>query len=167
MLAACSTTSRPRKMSPSASSRVLPCSAVSVAASSAMFSRISCWYLRKMRARAPIGVLRQVLKARWPAETACATSSTVANGTRASTSWVAGLTTSRQTVVRDSTHSPLISKGTVGIVVVIVGLLVVFRKLAFFANCLHYSLIGNERKDVKMRGIAKLMLEFCEGCEDV
>jgi len=51
--------------------------------------------------------------------------------------------------------------------VVIVGLLVVFRKLAFFANCLHYSLIGNERKDVKMRGIAKLMLEFCEGCEDV
>ncbi|MNY46854.1 hypothetical protein D3C86_1820740 [compost metagenome] len=63
MLAACSTTSRPRNTSPSASGRVLPCSAVRIAASSFMFSRISCWYLRKMRARAPIGVLRQVLKA--------------------------------------------------------------------------------------------------------
>src|SRR5476649_1757332 len=112
---------------------------VRVAARSAMFSRISCCNFRKIRARAPIGVLRQVLKARWAAAMAALTSSGVANGTLASTSWVAGLTTSRQTVVRDSTHSPLISKGTVGIVVVIVGLLVVFRKLAFFANCLHYS----------------------------
>jgi hypothetical protein len=50
--------------------QVLPCSAVRIAASSFMFSRISCWYFRKMRARAPIGVLRQVLNASFGRATA-------------------------------------------------------------------------------------------------
>ncbi|MNT20085.1 hypothetical protein D3C72_1553800 [compost metagenome] len=80
-----------------------------------MFSRISCCSFKKIRARAPIGVLRQVLKARWAEAMAALTSSGVANGTLARTSCVAGLTTSRQTVVWDSTHSPLIKRGTVGI----------------------------------------------------
>ncbi|MCY1186064.1 hypothetical protein D9M73_268990 [compost metagenome] len=86
MLAACSTTSRPRNTSPSASGKVLPCSAVSRAASSLMFSRISCWYLRKIRARAPMGVLRHVLKACLALATAASISSAVAKGTRARTS---------------------------------------------------------------------------------
>ncbi|MDT4814248.1 hypothetical protein FQZ97_472480 [compost metagenome] len=124
MLAACSTTSRPRKMSPSASGRVLPCSAVRMAASSFMFSRISCWYLRKMRARAPIGVLRQVLKASLALATAAFISSSVAKGTRARTSWVAGLTTSRHWLVRDSTSWPPISSLTVGMEVLWVMLVV-------------------------------------------
>ncbi len=95
MLAACSTTSSPRNTSPSASASVLPCSAVRRAASSFMFSRINCWYFRKMRARAPMGVLRQILNAFAAAATAASTSSAVASGTRASTACVAGLTTSR------------------------------------------------------------------------
>ncbi|MNN49018.1 hypothetical protein D3C81_1635220 [compost metagenome] len=86
MAEACSTTSRPRKISPSASGRVLPCSAVSSAASSFMFSRISCWYLRKIRARVPIGVFFQVLKAFFALATAASISSWVAKGTRARTS---------------------------------------------------------------------------------
>jgi len=67
-----------------------------------------------MRARAPIGVLRQVLKAFWPLATARSISSAVAKGTRARTSWVAGLTTSRQSWVVDSINSPSISNLTVG-----------------------------------------------------
>jgi len=62
----------------------------------------------------PIGVLRQVLKASLAAATAASTSAVVANGTRASTSCVAGLTTSRHSVVRDSTNSPSIKSFTVG-----------------------------------------------------
>ncbi|MNE56555.1 hypothetical protein D3C80_1514700 [compost metagenome] len=80
-------------------------------------SRISACSLSMMRMRAPIGVLRQVWKARWAAATAASTSSTVANGTRASTSWVAGLTMSRHSVVVDSTHWPSISSLTCSILV--------------------------------------------------
>jgi DNA-binding transcriptional LysR family regulator len=57
-------------------------------------------------------VSRQVWKARWAAATAASTSSAVANGTRASTCWVAGLTMSRHSVVLDSTHWPSISSLT-------------------------------------------------------
>ncbi|KAG1252933.1 hypothetical protein G6F68_011558 [Rhizopus microsporus] len=109
MAAACSTTSRPRNTSPSASGRVLPCSAVRMWASSLMFSRSSCWDLRKRRARVPIGVSRQVLKASLAAATAAFTSPVVANGPWASTSWVAGLITSCQWEVADSTNWPSIS----------------------------------------------------------
>ncbi|MNJ69741.1 hypothetical protein D3C77_661270 [compost metagenome] len=79
-----------------------------------MCSRISCWYLRKIRARAPIGVLRQVLKASLALATAAFISASVAKGTRASTSCVAGLTTSRQWLVDDSTSLPPIRSLTVG-----------------------------------------------------
>src|SRR5260370_19342694 len=67
-----------------------------------------------MRARAPIGVLRQILNACFAAATARFTSAVVASGTRARTSWVAGLMTSRQWVVVESNHSPLISSLTRG-----------------------------------------------------
>ncbi|MOA29958.1 hypothetical protein D3C78_1510060 [compost metagenome] len=112
MEAACSTTSRPRKISPSASAMVLPCSALRVWAMRLLCSRINACSLSMMRMRAPIGVSRQVLKARSAAATAASTSSAVANGTRASTCWVAGLTMSRHSVVFDSTHWPSISSLT-------------------------------------------------------
>src|SRR5690554_2166833 len=91
-----------------------------MAASSFMFSRISCWYLRKMRARAPIGVLRQVLKACLAPATAALISSGVAKGTRANTSWVAGLITSRHCSVFDSMNSPLINSLTLGILLLFI-----------------------------------------------
>jgi hypothetical protein len=59
---------------------------------------------RKMRARAPMGVFFQVLKASLAEATAALISSCVAKGTRASTCCVAGLTTSRHSVVWDSTN---------------------------------------------------------------
>ncbi len=121
--AACSTTSRPRNTSPSASGRVLPCSAVRIAASSFMFSRISCWYLRKMRARAPMGVFFQVLNAALALATARSTSSGVAKGTRARTSWVAGLITSRHSEVVDSTGLPSRKSLTVGTAGAVIGVL--------------------------------------------
>ncbi|KAF1069482.1 MAG: hypothetical protein GAK45_01095 [Pseudomonas citronellolis] len=116
--AACSTTSRPRNTSPSASGRVLPCSAVRIAASSFMCSRISCWYLRKIRERAPIGVFFQVRNAVLALAMARCTSSSVAKGTRASTCWVAGLITSRHCVEVDSTALPSMNSLTVGTAVV-------------------------------------------------
>src|ERR1700761_8110876 len=67
-----------------------------------------------MRARTPIGVRRQVRKASLAAATAAFSSWGVANATRASTSWVAGLMTSRHSVVLESTQSPPMSILTVG-----------------------------------------------------
>ena len=98
---ACSTTSRPRATSPSASGRVLPCSRVISWASSAVFSRIRCCSLSMMRMRAPSELLRQVWKAWCALATASSTSSRVAKGTRATTSCVAGLVTSRHWLVLD------------------------------------------------------------------
>ena len=66
------------------------------------------------RARTPIEVFFQVLKASAAPVMAASSSSLVANGTRASTSWVAGLMTSFQIVVLDSTNLPLIRSLTVG-----------------------------------------------------
>src|SRR5258708_288808 len=111
---ACSTTSRPRKMSPSASGSVLPCSAVSRAAIFFMARRISSWSLSMMRARWAIGTLRQVLKASAAALTASPTSFASHIGTRASTFCVAGFTTSRHAFALDSTNWPLISSLTLG-----------------------------------------------------
>ncbi|MCY1443805.1 hypothetical protein D9M71_602380 [compost metagenome] len=65
-----------------------------------------------MRIRAPMGVSFQVWKARWAALMAASTSSAVANGTLASTCWVAGLTMSCHSVDLDSTHSPSINSLT-------------------------------------------------------
>ena len=59
-------------------------------------------------------VFFQVLNASWAEATAAFTSAGVAKGTRASTSCVAGFTTSRHWVVWDSTSLPPISSLTVG-----------------------------------------------------
>ena len=109
---ACSTTSRPRKTSPSASGKVLPCSAVRQAANFFMSRRISSCSFSMIRARAPIGVFFQVLNACAAPSIAALISSWVANGTRARTSCVAGFTTSFQTWVFDSTNLPLINSFT-------------------------------------------------------
>src|SRR5690606_30922182 len=74
-----------------------------------------------MRARAPIGVLRQVLKASLALATAALISSGVAKGTRARTSWVAGLITSRDWSVLDSMNSPLMRSLMVGILLLLIG----------------------------------------------
>src|SRR5690554_2463837 len=74
-----------------------------------------------MRARAPIGVLRQVLKASLALATAALISSGVAKGTRARTSWVAGLITSRHWSVLDSMNSPLMRSLMVGILLLLIG----------------------------------------------
>ena len=60
---ACSTTSKPRWISPSASAKVLPCSAVNTFAMSFMLSRIKSCNFNMIRIRAWIGVKRHVLKA--------------------------------------------------------------------------------------------------------
>ncbi len=57
----CSTTSRPRKTSPSASASVLPCSWVRHSASFFMSRRMSSWSLSITRTRVPTEALRQVL----------------------------------------------------------------------------------------------------------
>jgi len=54
-------------------------------------------------------VFFQVLKATFAADTAALISASVAIGTRANTSCVAGLTTSCHSVVLDSMNSPLIN----------------------------------------------------------
>ncbi len=66
-----------------------------------------------MRARWPMGTLRQVLNASAAAFTASPTSAASHIGTRASTSCVAGLTTSRHCFALDSTKWPLTSSFTV------------------------------------------------------
>ncbi|OAG64959.1 hypothetical protein BIM11_5840 [Burkholderia pseudomallei] len=83
---ACSTTSRPRNTSPSASGSVLPCSAVSVFAICGRFARTRSWNFSMMRMRAEIGVLFHFANAACAASTAAPTSATVENGTRASSS---------------------------------------------------------------------------------
>src|SRR5690606_3901469 len=111
---ACSTTSRPRPTSPSASGSVLPCSRVIISASLPVFSRSSCCSFSITRMRAPCPVLRQVWKASLALDTARSSSSRVANGTRATTCWVAGSITSRHSEVLDSISLPPINSGTVG-----------------------------------------------------
>mmetsp|Transcript_20782 Transcript_20782/g.46535 ORF Transcript_20782/g.46535 Transcript_20782/m.46535 type:complete len:389 (-) Transcript_20782:258-1424(-) len=59
VLQACSTTSRPRKISPFASSMVLPCSAVRICASSSVCSRMSACSLNMTRVRLETDVLAQ------------------------------------------------------------------------------------------------------------
>ncbi len=106
---ACSTTSSPRKISPSASGSVLPCSAVNVCAMRFMFWRTRSWNLSMMRMRVPSDVRRHVWNAFTADATAASTSSFVANGTRPTRSWVAGFTMSRHSFVVDSTNLPSIS----------------------------------------------------------
>src|SRR5258706_1833229 len=101
-------------MSPSASGSVLPCSAVSTAAIFFMSRRMSSWSFNMMRARWPMGTLRQVLKASAADFTASATSAASHIGTRARTCCVAGLITLRHALAFDSTNWPLISSLTLG-----------------------------------------------------
>jgi hypothetical protein len=68
-----------------------------------------------MRARAAIGVFFQVLNASLAEVTAALISASVANGTCASTCWVAGLTTSCHSLVCESISLPSSSNLTVGV----------------------------------------------------
>ncbi|GAB7536808.1 hypothetical protein BGC_30260 [Burkholderia sp. 3C] len=79
-----------------------------------MCSRTSAWKRSITRSRVPSGVCFQVANAACAASMAASISPAVANGTRASTCWVAGLTMSRHSVLVDSTNSPLINSGTFG-----------------------------------------------------
>ena len=109
---ACSTTSRPRNTSPSASAMVLPCSALKVCAMRPICSLTRACSFSMMRARAASGVFFQVLNAVLAQATAASISASVANGTCAKTSWVAGLITSCHSVVLESTKVPLMSSFT-------------------------------------------------------
>src|SRR5690554_1987173 len=64
-----------------------------------------------MRIRLPSGTLRHSLKASLALATARSTSSAVQKGTRATTSWVAGLTTSRHSWLWDWTGWPSMNMG--------------------------------------------------------
>ena len=79
-------------------------------------SRTRAWSLSMMRARAASGVFFQVLYAPSRPRRRPRSSASVANGTRASTCWVAGLTTSCHSVAADSTNWPSISSLTVATV---------------------------------------------------
>ena len=103
---ACSTTSKPRLISPSASDNVLPCSLVINSANGAMLSLMSCWNFSMMRMRLDSETLRQVLKAFLAEATAISNSCCVAKCTVATTSCVAGLITSRHSEDLDSNGLP-------------------------------------------------------------
>ena len=90
MPAAKSTTSMPRRTSPRASARTLPFSRLTSRASSSKCSSSRPLKRNIACARSPTGVARQAGKARSAASTAASTSPAVANGTRATTSPVAG-----------------------------------------------------------------------------
>mmetsp|Transcript_29475 Transcript_29475/g.91138 ORF Transcript_29475/g.91138 Transcript_29475/m.91138 type:complete len:308 (+) Transcript_29475:1-924(+) len=109
---ACSTTSRPRKMSPFASSSVLPCSSDRQRASSSVCSRISASYLCMTRARLETDVALQAGNAAAAASTAAVISACVASGTRVSTSCVAGQRTSTKSLAVEFIFLPLMMCGT-------------------------------------------------------
>eukprot|EP00698_Gefionella_okellyi_P013677 TRINITY_DN3763_c0_g1_i1.p1 TRINITY_DN3763_c0_g1~~TRINITY_DN3763_c0_g1_i1.p1 ORF type:complete len:705 (-),score=165.84 TRINITY_DN3763_c0_g1_i1:76-2190(-) len=91
MLNVCSTTSRPRKTSPCASAKVLPCSVVIDSANASMLSRISCAYFIMTRARLETLVFDHLSKAFAAAVTASCISASVHCGTSVNSSCVAGL----------------------------------------------------------------------------
>ncbi len=103
---ATSTASIPRRTEPRASSSVLPCSVVTIRASSSKCSSRRFLNANIARARSPTGVARQAGNAAFAAATAASTSARVPRGVRAMTAPVAGLKTSTWSVARDSTHSP-------------------------------------------------------------
>ena len=89
-----STTSRPRVHSPRASELTLPCSLVSMAATSSMCCSKSSRKRKRTRARRSGGCADQPGKALAAACTAASTSASIASGTRACTRPVAGWNTS-------------------------------------------------------------------------
>ncbi len=101
-----STSSIARRSSMRASEIVLPISWTRTRESSSRFSSMSCLRMKNGRARLTGGSFRQLSNASWAIRTASSTSSRVDIGTRATTSPVAGSTTSRMSVERDSTHFP-------------------------------------------------------------
>jgi hypothetical protein len=101
-----STTSRPRWIDPLASDSTLPCSAVTIRASSSMFSSISCLNRNITRARITVGVAAQPGSALRAESMAAATSSAEAKSTRPETSPVAGLHTSPARPLRPGAALP-------------------------------------------------------------
>lgn len=104
----------PLKTSPSASTRVFPCSLVMFFANSAMLSRMIPWNFSITCCRVRIDVWLQVLYARFADSTAACISSGVDLGTRVTTSFVAGSCKSIQSLVVESTNLPSMNNFTVG-----------------------------------------------------
>ncbi len=102
-----STTSMPRVISPLASSKVLPCSAVMMAARRSSCACSASRNLKRIAARRSGGVSDHAGKAAFAAATAVATSAALANATRALRSPRAGFQTSPKTPDVPSTRRPL------------------------------------------------------------
>ena len=103
---ATSTHSMPRRTEPRASSSVLPCSVVTIRASSSKCSSRRFLKANMVRARSTTGVARQAGNAAFAAATAASTSPRVESGVFAITAPVAGLKTSTVPEARASTHMP-------------------------------------------------------------
>ena len=102
----CSTTWSPLNTSPSASTRVFPCSTVISPAISFICFLIRSWYLNIIACLCNGVVLLQLLKAVLAALTAAFISSRVLHGTWVTISLVAGLWTSTHLVAAESTKFP-------------------------------------------------------------
>jgi len=103
---ATSTFSMPRRSSPRASERVLPCSCTSVSARSSMFSSSNCLYRNRGWIRSSTGVDCQVSNASLALATASSTAASLLNGTRASSSPVAGFVTGISSVASGLCQEP-------------------------------------------------------------
>ena len=106
-----SITSMPRVTEPSASASVLPCSSVTMAASSCLRASIRSRKRIRIRARRSGGAARQSGHAASAAPTAASTSPASASGTRRTTAPVAGLKTSACRRLREVTARPPIHSG--------------------------------------------------------
>ena len=103
----CSTTSNPLKISPRASAKVLPCSAVISWAKLSVLSRINCCNFKNTLARLDTEVSLHFFCAITAFFTASCNSSLVDCGVLAKTSWFNGLITSNHSVAFDSWNCPL------------------------------------------------------------
>ena len=103
---ATSTFSIVRRISPRDSSSVLPFSAVTTALKSSMCSSIKALSRKSTCVRSTAGTIRQLSNADSAAEITSLISVAVESGALAMTSPFAGLVTSIQSPVDDSTHSP-------------------------------------------------------------
>uniref|UniRef100_A0A8D9FDH8 Uncharacterized protein n=1 Tax=Cacopsylla melanoneura TaxID=428564 RepID=A0A8D9FDH8_9HEMI len=106
MLQHCSTTCNPLNTSPSASANVFPCSSVIFSANFFIFDLIMFCRRNKTCCLDMIDVFDQVSYAFFALATAASISAGVDLGTRVTTSLVAGLCRSIQSLVFDSTNLP-------------------------------------------------------------
>src|ERR1035437_1605426 len=112
---ATSTHSIPRRTEPRDSSSVLPCSVVTIRASSSKCSSSRFLNANIVRARSATGVARHAGNAAFAAATAASTSPRVESGVFAMTAPVAGLKTSTVPEGRASTHIPPMKLESTGV----------------------------------------------------